>query len=97
MRIEEKRREIDEIDAGVLDLLNRRAAVAREISTLKMSAGLPIVDEGREDEVLRRLASANPGLIDDVAVARIWRAILEESRRMQAKVRAESVTNGVGK
>lgn len=97
MKIEQKRNEIDEIDARVVDMLNRRAAIAKEISILKLSAGLPIVDEHREAEVLRRLAQSNHGEISDAAMARIYRSILDESRRIQASVRAEMAANGVCK
>ena len=94
LKIEEKRIEIDAIDKAILDLLNRRAAIAKDISLIKLSAGLPIVDQQREDEVLRRLTQANLGLIDDVAVARIYRIILDESRRIQSEIRADLATNG---
>ena len=97
MQIEEKRNEIDAIDEAILDLLNRRAAIAQEISLVKLGAGLPIVDEQREAEILRRLAQANSGFIDDTAIARIYRIILDESRRVQTKVRAELAANGAGR
>ena len=45
MQTEEKRHEIDAIDRAILDLLNRRAAIAKDISRIKLSAGLPIVDQ----------------------------------------------------
>src|SRR5258706_13177064 len=97
MQIEEKRNQIDAIDEAILDLLNRRAAIAKDISLIKLSAGLPIADLQREDEVLRRLAQANLGLIEDTAVARIYRIILDESCRIQANVRAELAANGASR
>ena len=97
MPIDQKRREIDVIDANIADLLNRRAAVAKEISMLKLSAGLPIVDEQREDDVLRGLARATHGEISHAAMARIYRAILDESRLVQASLRTELAANGANK
>ena len=97
MQIEEKRNQIDAIDEAILDLLNRRAEIAKDISLVKLSARLPIVDRQREDEVLRRLAKANSGLIDDTTIARIYRIILDESRRIQVKVRAELAANGASR
>lgn len=97
MNIEQKRREIDVIDANIADLLNRRAAIAKDISMLKLSAGLPIVDEHREDDVLRGLARSNQGEISHAAMARIYRAILDESRLIQAAVRTEMAANGARK
>jgi len=97
MQIEEKRNEIDAIDEAIVDLLNRRAAISKDISLIKLSAGLPIMDRQREDDVLRRLTRANSGLIDDAAVARIYRIILDESRRIQAKVHADLAVNGASR
>ena len=89
MEIEEKRREIDMIDTAVVEMLNRRAAIAKELSMIKMGAGLPIRDQKRENEILRRLSRANPGVIDDVAIARIYNVIFDESRRIQSEVRVD--------
>lgn len=97
MKIEGKRREIDVIDANIADLLNRRAAIAREISILKLSAGLPIVDAHREAEVLRNLTRANDRHISDASLTRIYQTILDESRQIQASVRDEMAANGVCK
>lgn len=87
MKLEEKRKQIDDIDGRVLELMNQRAAVAREIAVMKTRAGLPIADGERETAILRRLAFLNPGEIDDAAVARIYEVILDESRRIQSRVR----------
>lgn len=92
MQIEEQRIEIDEIDAAIVDLLNQRTAIAKEIALVKLGAGLPVLDEQREDEVLRRISQANKGVIDPAAIARIYGTILDESRKIQAKVRAELAT-----
>ena len=97
MQIEEKRNQIDAIDEAIVNLLNRRAAIAKDISLIKLGAGLPIVDQQREEEVLRRLAQANSGLIDERAVTRIYRIILDESRRVQAKIRADLAANGASR
>ena len=95
MQIDEKRREIDEIDAAIVELLHRRASVSREISVLKMSAGLPIRDADREAEILRRLCCDEHGGNENESICRIYERILDESRRIQAETRNEIVSNGV--
>lgn len=85
MCIEDCREEIDRIDGELLRLLNRRAALASEIGELKASAGLPLKDEGREREVLSRSSRANSGPLADVSVARIFRRIIRESRRVEER------------
>ncbi len=48
------RREIDEIDAQIIDLLKRRMKVCRDIGEYKMRAGLPVFDPVRHAEVSER-------------------------------------------
>ena len=83
MKLEESRKKIDAIDTEILILLNRRAEVSKEIGVLKLGAGLPIVDNGREDDIIRRIARENDGTMQDKTVVEIYRAILSESRRIQ--------------
>jgi len=89
MKLEDCRKVIDAIDAEILMLLNRRAHISRRIGRMKTYAGLPIVDQGREEIVMRRLLRDNPGEIGDRAVAGIYQQILEESRRIQRNVAGE--------
>lgn len=83
MKLEESRKKIDKIDTEILILLNRRAEISREIGVLKLGAGLPIVDQGREDDIIRRIARENEGTMQDQTVVEIYHAILGESRRIQ--------------
>lgn len=83
MNLEESRNQIDELDAVIVQLLNRRAALARKIGRIKMQAGLPILDREREDIVLRRVVSENAGEIEDASLTRIYREILSECRLIQ--------------
>ena len=90
MKLEECRRQIDELDANIVALLNRRAMLARKIGRIKLLAGLPIVDQEREEMVLRRIVNKNSGAIDDQVLARLYREILNESRRIQSDLTAEA-------
>ena len=94
MKLEDCRKVIDAIDAEILGLLNRRADLSRLIGLMKTSAGLPIVDEAREDAVIRRIVRENPGEIADAALISIYREILSESRRIQASIARELTAKG---
>src|SRR6185295_8679434 len=83
MNIEYWRSEIDEVDRELLRLLNRRARLAAKVGRLKLAAGLPFCDPEREGLVLRRLQQANPGPLDHVAIGKVFRRIMHESRRVQ--------------
>jgi chorismate mutase len=83
MKLDKNRKKIDRVDARILVLLQRRADIVREIGELKRDDGRPIVDRKRENEVIRRVADYNGGLLPEQAVTRIYRTILRESRQMQ--------------
>ena len=84
MDIDHWRREIDDIDAELLRLLNMRARLALKVGALKQAADLPCCDPERERNVLQRLRELNDGPLDERAVGRVFRRIIHESRRVQA-------------
>ena len=88
MDIENWRKEIDEIDAELLRLLNVRARLALKVGALKKAANLPFCDPDREQYVLTRLQHLNSGPLDDRAVYKLFRRIIRESRRIQTDVPA---------
>ena len=90
MRLEQGRKIIDAIDTEILILLNRRAHISRRLGRLKKSAGIPILDPEREENVLRKIIRENDGEIEDRALVEIYREILRESRRIQDAVVCES-------
>ena len=83
MDIEHWRKEIDEIDAELLRLLNIRARLALKVGALKQAAHLPFCDPERERIVLHRLQELNGGPLDERAVDKVFRRIIRESRRVQ--------------
>jgi len=83
MDIDHWRKEIDEIDAELLRLLNIRARLALKVGVLKQAAHLPFCDPERERVVLRRLQDMNSGPLDERAVGKVFRRIIRESRRVQ--------------
>lgn len=84
MKIGDWRTKIDAIDTTLLHLLNVRAGFALEVGRLKGSQGLALRVPQREQEILTRLKSLNPGPLDDRAIEAIYRTILGESIRIQA-------------
>ncbi|MGH9819195.1 MAG: chorismate mutase [Pyrinomonadaceae bacterium] len=88
--LDECRKTIDEIDTEILILLNRRATVAKKIGTIKLQAGLPLVDGDREAAVIRKIVRENQGSLGDDAAARIYSEIIRETRQIQIDL-AESV------
>jgi len=86
MDIEHWRKEIDDIDAEILRLLNMRARLALKVGALKQANDLPCRDPERERSLLQRLQDMNDGPLDERAVGKVFRRIIRESRRVQAAV-----------
>ena len=74
---------IDGIDAKILDLINRRLLLARQIGGLKTRAGIRITDSARENEITRRLLNINRGPLNDDGLHNIFTAIIAEGRKIQ--------------
>ena len=61
MTIEDWRKKIDEMDLKLVELINQRAAAAREIGKLKNNTNLPIYEPEREKKILEAVKEANRG------------------------------------
>ena len=81
MDIQEWRSRIDKVDEQLLRLLSVRAQLAIEIGRGKREEGVELHDPVREQEVVRRVLEANPGVLDGEAISRLFRGIVDESRR----------------
>jgi chorismate mutase / prephenate dehydratase len=81
--LKELREKIDRIDAGIVRLLNERAAVSVEIGRIKSEAGCDICDPSREETVYRNLMEQNGGILPESALREIFREIISASRALQ--------------
>jgi chorismate mutase/prephenate dehydratase len=83
MNLNDLRKQIDALDEQMLDLLNRRAALAMEIGrTKKRHAALYYTPE-REQAVLDRLVKANRGPLPPQAIRAIYREIISAARALE--------------
>jgi chorismate mutase len=87
MTLEQKRKDIDEIDSQILALLSQRSKVVKELGEIKLRIGLPIVDWDREAEVIRRAGQRSDETLRDEAANRIYRAILREARQIELELK----------
>lgn len=82
--IGELRKSIDVIDKKILDLINQRLSLAKQIGDLKKQGGIQILDSGREKEILKRLLEKNNGPIGADGLRKIFNAIIAEGRNVQS-------------
>src|SRR5881392_2390005 len=85
MSIDDWRSRINDLDRELLLLLNERAGIALKVGESKKEAGLSLCDHTREREVIERMCAANEGPLDDRAIIELFRAVIHESRRIQAR------------
>ena len=78
------RRDIDEIDAAIVDLLAKRMQVCREVAAIKAGSATPVIQPARVREVLtsRRQWAIDHGVDADFA-EQIFRIVLSETHRIE--------------
>jgi len=84
MNLDDLRQSLDRIDNEVVALLAQRARIITQVADFKKTYGGPVHDPAREDAIVDRLTHLNPGPLPAAALARIYRAILEEMRNFEA-------------
>ncbi|HEU4708899.1 MAG TPA: prephenate dehydratase [Methylophilaceae bacterium] len=82
--LKQHRDKIDAIDNQMLELINERARLAREIGNLKN--GGPIYRPEREAQVLRRLLDQNQGPLSSEAVTSIFRQVMANCRALEKEL-----------
>lgn len=80
--LDDLRRQIDEIDNAIHDLLMRRTELARQIGLAKGNNAV-FLRPGREARVLRRLVGRHEGPFPKPVITRIWREIISVFTRLQ--------------
>jgi chorismate mutase / prephenate dehydratase len=75
--------QIDKLDAQILHLLNKRAAIAGQIGKVKADHGGDVFSAAREEEVLSHVLKENEGPLQEVTVKAIFRELISGSRAVQ--------------
>lgn len=87
------RQRIDSIDSQIIQLLNERAQVVRDVGAIKQRYRAPASAPGREAQVLQRAGAQARAPLTPGAVETIYRTILHEMSAMEAtEMRKESNT-----
>ncbi len=77
------RKQIDELDRKLVDLLNQRARAAVEIGRLKRNTDLPVYEPQREQEVIANAQKCNAGPLAGRDLAQIYERIMDVMRSIQ--------------
>ena len=77
------RRNIDEVDGRILELLNERFRCVQEIGKHKNDTRRSPYDPARERAVVKRLVELNEGPFPDEAVEHVFREIMSAALALQ--------------
>ncbi len=83
MDIADWRKQIDEIDRKLVELLNQRARMAQEIGRLKRNTQMPIYEPEREKTILENVRRQNQGPLPYEELARIFERMIDVMRKLQ--------------
>ena len=75
-KLGEYRDQINEIDKKLVDLLNDRAVVVRNVKKLKQKENLPLYDARREEELVESIVKYNKGPLYRDNIIQIFENIL---------------------
>ena len=79
----ECRRKIDALDLELRELLNRRAGIVDDVVRAKEALAMPVYEAAREEDVVRKVTTGNPGPLSDQAFRHIFETIMREMRMIQ--------------
>jgi chorismate mutase/prephenate dehydrogenase len=98
MNLDELRRQLDQLDQQLLQIIAARQATSREIARVKRSTGYPTRDYGREREVLlgARNYAGNLGISPDVAET-VMRLLIRSSLTTQERASVAAQASGSGR
>ena len=86
-KLEDLRRQIDELDHQLVTLLNRRAEIVLEIGKLKRNSSMSFYAPDREKQVLDRIKAINQGPLPHRVLAAIWRELMSGSLLLEKPLR----------
>ncbi|MEL6269935.1 MAG: bifunctional 3-deoxy-7-phosphoheptulonate synthase/chorismate mutase [Chloroflexota bacterium] len=82
-RLEDLRAQIDDINLQLLDLLNKRAAIASEIGKVRAELGTEFYDPEREANMLTILQQKNEGPFSNETISNLFREVFRATLAME--------------
>ena len=83
MNLDDIRKQIDDLDRQLINLLSQRADLVHEVGVVKKRDGLQIYAPEREDALLRRLVELNEGRLPEKSIKAIYREIMSAALALE--------------
>ena len=84
-KINSLRKNIDELDDQMIDLVVQRLAIAKEIGDIKETNGIEVIAPYRESQIINRFAEKLAGTLEKKDITAIFEPIYSISKRLQKK------------
>lgn len=85
-RIKNQRKKLDKVTREIIRLIAQRKRLVLTIGRLKEKKGLPIINKGREREVLRDSVKVAKKLkVNPILTTKIMRLLIEDARKIQKR------------
>jgi len=83
-RLAKFRKELNEIDASLIELLGRRFKIIRDVGDYKKEMNIPMMQSGRVDEVKDRCAKMGEEYdLDSDFIRNLYTLIIDEACRIE--------------
>ena len=90
-RLASCRKQIDDTDQQIVDLLNQRARIVAEVGKIKQEAHLPVAAPAREQQVLDHIVQlGGAGPLPPDRLRRIYQTVIQEMRTWEEGLSRES-------
>ncbi len=87
--VEQFRDKISETDVALVEAINRRLSLVRQLFAYKAERGYELTDPAREDWMIRYLERCNGGPLAAEELRDLYRSILDLTKREVARLREE--------
>ncbi|MCM1101570.1 MAG: prephenate dehydratase [Clostridium sp.] len=94
MDLSELRANIDEIDAGIVDLYEKRMDICRQVAEYKIENGKKVFDRVREQEKLSKVRALAHNEFNSRGVVELFEQIMSMSRKLQYGLLTEHGVQG---
>lgn len=94
MDLAQLREQIDEIDAGIVELYEKRMEVCKNVAEYKISTGKKVFDSAREQEKLEKVKAMVKDDFNRHGVEELFEQLMSMSRKMQYRLLAQNGSMG---
>ena len=88
------RAQIDEIDARIVELYEKRMGISEQVAQYKIGTGKKVFDKVREDEKIRAVKALTHNAFNSHGVEELFEQIMSMSRKLQYRLLTEHGSSG---